>query len=234
METRMPKAHRSDSLDIAQRKIHALAIKRAKRPADVFAQGLEDTRAGDISEGGPKAIGTKTERTEVAEAMNNLTLVEMDALSKSFNDKGQFLRDEELERPAIQRRDRVQAIYYSRVLISAFEEAATYDPRRHHNEKEPPLWIDDDRYLAVLRELIDELKRLNALLEAEHQPTSQAVTASASSIATHFNTFLANYLAALGKGAAGLTVAAAAGLLYSSGLGKDIIDALWGHLKISH
>jgi hypothetical protein len=60
------------------------------------------------------------------------------------------------------------------VLISALEEALEYDPVKHHNQSAPELILDlnleQPQARADIRELIGELKRLNAILETSRWP----------------------------------------------------------------
>jgi hypothetical protein len=129
--------------------------------------------------------------------------------------------------PVIQNREAV--LRYSRVIINALQEAHDYDSLRQHNQPPPDLWIDDQAYLEELKNLIAELKRLNDLLE-KPRPSSREAKRAVSALSKHFDTFLSNYAKGLGTGAAGLTIGTMAALLYQAGAGKDIIDAIWGHI----
>jgi hypothetical protein len=93
------------------------------------------------------------------------------------------------------------------------------------------LRLDDDNYLTEIRNLVAELRRLNTLLEKPTKSNAQAARRKVSGIGKHFDKFLGSYASALGKGTAGLTVAAAVGLLYQAGVGADVINNLWQHLK---
>jgi hypothetical protein len=123
--------------------------------------------------------------------------------------------------------NRAELITYSRILIDALQEAIDYDALRQHNHPPPDLRLDDREYLEELRRLVAELKKLNALLEAT-KPT--AAKTAATKVGKHFDKFFDSYASALGKGVAGLTVAAVAVLLAKAGVGQPLIDAIWGHL----
>jgi hypothetical protein len=125
--------------------------------------------------------------------------------------------------------NRTQIILYSTAIITALEEALGYDPIRHHNRPPPDLYIPDDKYLNEIRSLVEELKRLNDLLDAQKLRASRR---QVKSLVKYFDSFLSAYAGALGKGAAALTGASIVALLYKAGVGKDILDAIWGHLKL--
>jgi ABC-type Na+ transport system ATPase subunit NatA len=72
---------------------------------------------------------------------------------------------------------------------------------------------------------------INSLLIKSNR-SSLATSATLVALSKHFNKFLSSYAGAMGKVAAGLTGGAIVGLLYHTGAGKDVIDAIWGHLKL--
>lgn len=132
-----------------------------------------------------------------------------------------------------------QVIFFSKLFISALEEAVDYDPKRHHNAPPPALRLEDEGYLDEIRSLIAELKRLNENLEkaakAEEKTKPKRTPAprraaekSAIDVSKHVNTFLNKYSSALGTGAAALTIGTAGALLYQLGVPLDFI------LKHSH
>jgi hypothetical protein len=127
-------------------------------------------------------------------------------------------------------RNRLQIISYSRVIVFALEETLRYDSRRH-NHPPPDLWLDDTAYLEELRNLVAELRRLNSLLE-QTNPPSDVAKERLTKLNDHFHKFLEGYSEALGKGAAALTIGSMAALLYHAGFGKDILDSIWGHIKL--
>jgi hypothetical protein len=225
-----PEARESEALHLAEQKVRALSIKRAKQPADVLAQALQDARNGQIADAAPNAIGNAKDRTEVAEAIDRLSLTEVDDLFQRFRRNGQPLPTSQPnpDLPLIEKRDRGHLIYYSRMLIAAFDEASTFDRRLHHNQREPALWVDDDKYMQALHDLTVELRRLNTLLENAPERATQT-TKAASAFAKNFDSFLESYCSALGKGAASLTIATTIALLYGAGVGKDLIDSLLKH-----
>lgn len=112
------------------------------------------------------------------------------------------------------------------------QEALDYNVERHHNLPPPDLRLDDSSYLAELRDLVAELRKLNALLEKPRNSNVRGARQRISGFAKHLDKFLGSYANALGKGAAGLTIAAAVGLLYQAGVGPEIIELIWRHLKI--
>lgn len=128
--------------------------------------------------------------------------------------------------PVISHRD--QAAFYSRMLILAFEEVLQYDPARHHNRPTPSLYINDADYLKYVRELLDELKRLNKELT---QKKGQPVPHNVSRLSKHLDKFFSSYAAAFGKGAGYLTVGLAAGLLVQLGFGREMVEQIL-HCKI--
>lgn len=179
----------------------------------------------------------------------NINEAELDALEKLLQENGQtkaeFVRaliqdaidpDGPLADPV--RRDQIARsstiIFYSRLFISALEEAINYDPMRHHNQPPPPLRLEDSDYLKEIRALTTELKRLNDNLEAaataQAKPAAKkarvprkAVEKSAIKVKQHLNTFLNKYASALGTGAAALTIGTAGALLYQLGVPLDFI-----------
>jgi hypothetical protein len=69
-------------------------------------------------------------------------------------------------------------------------------------------------------------------LERTTKIEASAVKEQASRFGKHFDNFLVSYTGALGKGAAALTIASVVALLYKSGVSKELIDAIWEHLKL--
>jgi metal-responsive CopG/Arc/MetJ family transcriptional regulator len=130
--------------------------------------------------------------------------------------------------PAIQNRE--QVLRYSHAIIDALQEALDYDATRHHNQAPPSLRLDDSAYLEEIRRLVAELQRLNDLLE-KSRPNVRETERAVSGLSKHFNTFLESYAKTLGVGAAGLTIAAMAALLYQAGVSQEVIDIIWGHVK---
>jgi hypothetical protein len=130
---------------------------------------------------------------------------------------------------------KTQVVFFSKLFISALEEALEYDPSRHHNHPPPPLRLEDADYLSEIRSLISELKRLNANLEAaaaagktkaatKRKPAKrQSAERSASDVSKHLNSFLSKYASTLGTGAAALTIGTAGALLYQLGVPLDLI-----------
>lgn len=127
--------------------------------------------------------------------------------------------------------NRVEIVRYSTAIITALQEALDYKIERHHNLPPPALRLDDQNYLIEVRNLVAELRRLNSLLETPTKLSAKAARQKVGGIGKHFDKFLGSYANALGKGAAGLTIMAAVGLLYQAGVSSEVINALWQHLK---
>jgi len=151
------------------------------------------------------------------------------ALTTYFENLGyesKFLR-EDVDGEKLTRRITIrsvkQALFHSELLIRVFEEALDYDPRRQHNQPPPALRLEDEDYLAELRRLVDELKKLNSFLEGLKQKRS-GTTASSAMLQKHLNSFLNKYAATLGTGAGVMTLGAIATLLYQLGVGDIIFD----------
>lgn len=70
--------------------------------------------------------------------------------------------------------DNAVVTFHVRALITIFEEVEAYDPRLHHNGKAPALWSSDPSYREDLKALLNELRRLNDLLESGRKPSPSA------------------------------------------------------------
>jgi hypothetical protein len=128
--------------------------------------------------------------------------------------------------------NRREAQRYAQLLVGVLQDALDYNPQRHHNQPPPELRLSEDpEYLDELRNLVAELRRLNGLLSATIVPKTEA-TAQASVIARKFDRFLDSYIDAMGKGAACLTIGVVAALLSRTGVGAELIDHIWGHIRI--
>jgi hypothetical protein len=127
-------------------------------------------------------------------------------------------------------KNRHHVIAHAGAIILALQEALDFDPTRHHNNPPPALRIENPTYLNDVRALIEELRRLNTLLEAAHSKPAQTRRA-AISLSANFQKFLDSYLPLLGKGAAVLTIASMAGLLYQLGLSEDVIGKVLMFLR---
>ena len=124
------------------------------------------------------------------------------------------------------------------VLIAAFEEVEGYDPARHHNQAAPALWLDNRTYLADVKDLLGELRELNKALRKiagedtePSRPVARKIDTALAVLATGGKKFVESYADLLGKGAAALTIGAVAGFVASTGLSKELVDAIWQHLK---
>jgi hypothetical protein len=124
--------------------------------------------------------------------------------------------------------NRVEVIRQTKALIIVLEEALDYDPVRGHNQQPPALWSADPSYLKDVKALVAELQRLNSLLEAK-RPRQKEAKRAVIDLTQHLDTFLKNYAAWFGRGAAALTVSSIAGLLHYAGLDPT---AVWSIIKV--
>ena len=115
------------------------------------------------------------------------------------------------------------------VLLTAFEEVAEYDPGRHHNLPPPTLWLENKTYLRDLKALMAELRKLND--DIRDSKETKVARKTAGVVSAGIRKFVESYADVLGKGAAALTIGAAAVLLANIGVSKDVVDVIWGHLK---
>jgi hypothetical protein len=128
-------------------------------------------------------------------------------------------------------RNKVEVLRQLAVLVTAFEEVEAYNPNRHHNQPPPALWINDPSYLQDVRSLLDEMRQLNDLLRQAHAKETPKMEKAAGIVSIGTRKFVESYCDVLGKGAAALTIGAAATLLVNVGVPKDVIADLWSHLK---
>jgi hypothetical protein len=129
-----------------------------------------------------------------------------------------------------QAQNRTQVLRQSSALISAIQDALDYDQNRHHNQPPPQLRLDgSSNNLADLRQLLEELRRFNDLIEKTS--LNKRTTKSAIELSHHVNTFLSNFTPMAGKGAAALVISGFAGLLYHAGVPEGSVGALWALLK---
>jgi hypothetical protein len=126
--------------------------------------------------------------------------------------------------------NRAEVIRQTKALIIVLEEALDYDPVRGHNQQPPALWSNDPSYLKDVKALVAELQRLNSLLEAK-RPRQKEAKRAVIDLTQHLDTFLKNYAAWFGRGAAALTVSSIAGLLHYAGLDPT---AVWSIIKAPH
>jgi len=120
-----------------------------------------------------------------------------------------------VERPA-SAGDKSIALFQLRNLIEAFEEAAGFD--RARNVRPPVLWIENDQYLAELKDILIELRELKQVLEAAQ--IARAVSSDAEKTASKLDKFIDSYMSEMGKGAAQLTKAGIVLALVWAGLGE--------------
>jgi hypothetical protein len=125
-------------------------------------------------------------------------------------------------------RNTTQVLFYSRVVLTAVQDALDYDPQRD-NHPPPTLRIEGVDYLKELRSLVIELRRLNDNLEEAKSASpkrfskpTKTVEKSAIDLRKHLNTFLNKYASTLGTGAGIVTVGALAALLYQLGIPETV------------
>jgi hypothetical protein len=127
-----------------------------------------------------------------------------------------------------------QAIFYSRLVITAIDEALDYDPARHHNQPPPDLWFDDRAYLDDIRNLVTELRRLNDNLLAIRSMAalSGPVTAqseiekSSDAAKKRLNLFLDKYTESVAKGSGWLTIGTIVALLVQLGVSESVLEKI--------
>lgn len=100
-------------------------------------------------------------------------------------------------------RDRAGAISLSRALIEVFQEAVDYVPARHHNQSKPVLWVDNERYLSEIQEIVSQLQKIVALLDT--QKTNRVKAAPIRKMTGRFGQFFNSYQSTLGHSLAVLT-----------------------------
>ncbi|MCW5733710.1 MAG: hypothetical protein KIS73_06280 [Enhydrobacter sp.] len=185
---------------------------------------------------GPKVVAAQDE-SELGKKVRELGL-EAKALRDRIARSG-----EEYERPPLDSFfpppwKRSEVFRTLGVLIAAFEDVEGYDPRRHHNQPPPALWINDRGFRSDLSALLHELRELNSLLRklAERdgpvpKPIQKKAQVAIELAGAGTKKFVESYCDMLGKGTAALTIGAAAMFLASVGLPKELVDTIWGHLR---
>jgi transcriptional regulator with XRE-family HTH domain len=129
-------------------------------------------------------------------------------------------------------RNKRQVLFYSKLIIYSLEDALSSIDGRHHNNPPSDLIIEDESYIAELRALVVELKRLNELLEAKKPPGRAAAKKPIVEVKKHLNTFLSKWAATVGVGAGVMTVGAMAALLHQLGASDIIFEQLSKRLPI--
>jgi hypothetical protein len=128
-------------------------------------------------------------------------------------------------------KNRTGVIRTSTAIIKALQEVLDYNPKLHHNQTPPELWIDDAKYISAIMELVEELRALNSLLRANKISQEKEYNAVVD-LGVHVNRFLKEFTVISGKGAGWLLIASLGGLLYHTGLVPDIADVILKHIKI--
>lgn len=127
-------------------------------------------------------------------------------------------------------RGKEQVISLVHALIIVLEEATDYVPLPQQNQKQPDLFGDlnlsDPVAREDIRELVEQLKRLNAFLDKTRSPktTSKPVV----DVKKHLNTFLGRYATTVGVGAGILTIAVGANLLHHFGVDFSVLPIPFG------
>jgi transcriptional regulator with XRE-family HTH domain len=89
-------------------------------------------------------------------------------------------------------RSRRQVLFHSKLVIFALEGTLQKRAaRQHHNRHPEDLIIDDDEYIAEIRNLVAELKRLNSLLQ-ESRSLKAVPKKPVVNVKKHLNTFSKN------------------------------------------
>jgi hypothetical protein len=124
-----------------------------------------------------------------------------------------------------------QAVVQSAAAIAAIEEVLILEESRYHNAPPSGLRVDSD-YLAHLRDLVNELRRLNLALEELRTTSRTPKNLDQHVILTrkHINTFLNQFSTSFAKSAgvgAGMAVSALLfTLLFQLGMPETVFDVL--------
>jgi hypothetical protein len=205
-------------------RLYALADRNDIERDDIIKAAIasyERSRVKLISGAYPKPLNQlELELIEIVDEAVNIDDIIMPAKASGKSANRRTLKDPH------------QALYYSRILIESFQEVLDYDPVRHHNRPAPTLRLEEPAYLNFVRELVAELNRLNSLL-SKRKGRQAATSGTVASLSKHFDKFLSSYARAMGKVTAGLTGGAIVALLYQLGVGNEVLNGLWGHLRLS-
>ena len=113
-------------------------------------------------------------------------------------------------------------ILNSSALIKAFELAIDFDPAKQQNQPPPELILDfkldDPQARSEIRELIAELKKLNAHLEASREPDS----ANKINLTKYLDAFLSKHAETVGTGSGYLVLGAISSLLIYLGASEVV------------
>jgi hypothetical protein len=134
-------------------------------------------------------------------------------------------------------RSKKQTMLQVTVILDALQQTIDFDPVRHHNQPPPPLRIENPEYLTELRNLVEQLRRLNETLGATKQTRSGAPAVSAKDVTKPaidsrkaISKFVNNYAGTLGKtlgyGSGALVLGGLASLLYQLGLPDDVFATI--------
>jgi len=123
-------------------------------------------------------------------------------------------------------RNRKLAVQNAIVLMDVLQQVVDYKHRPGDNRPPPGLWVDDREYLDMLRELLEELKKLNAALQASG---SKGSTAKASiSFTRSAQKFLDAAAVSAGKATGPLIIGALAGsIVYFAGVSLGAVSSLY-------
>jgi hypothetical protein len=129
---------------------------------------------------------------------------------------------------AIQR-NRTQISLQLRVLITAFQEVEEYDPKRHHNQPPPSLWIAHPDYQRDVKIMLRELRALNGYIARMEQATK--AEKKIAPVTKMLTTFAEKYVGALATSLGALTAGAIGLLLIDLGVPHEVVNIVLGHIK---
>lgn len=134
-------------------------------------------------------------------------------------------------------RSKKQTMFQIAVVLDSLQEAIDYDPMRHHNQPPPALRIEDPAYIDELRRLVEQLRRLNDILEATKPSGSKKPRATAKDVEKPaidtrkaltkvLNSSAGAFGKVLGGGTALLVLGGLTTLLYQLGVPDDVFTTI--------
>jgi hypothetical protein len=125
--------------------------------------------------------------------------------------------------------DRATVTLHVRGLIEAFQEVQEYNPQR--NVPPPQLWNENEDYLNDIKALVDELRRLNGILESPAPSRPEELQKSTSELAHAARKITDEAYGVIGKGL-GVVILTSVGALItqlgSPDLGQMLMSAFRG------
>jgi hypothetical protein len=214
-----------------RRKIERIAQREKRTTADILKIAMEVYN--DQLDFGVSG-GIRTDHSTLINIVEHLSHAQRDELEAQLRaTKGGRQRPYKIKQKVIFR-SKTQIIRHSQIIIAAVNETLSYDPIRYHNLSPPDLWLNDADYREELRNLVGELRRLNALLENSTTKVSSkkdAVAGVASFARRFIKTYSDSFSRTAGKGSWYLLVGAIVALLYEAGVGQDIISDILAAIK---